>query len=105
MARKRAQGQQTKAMRLRLMSPPPIFGRKHEKIQTEKYLEELWEKPTEQDNCTQTDLMYDRPMSPVYIPAKTGVDVATQIYPGDVSELCCIGLPTIQKYLIFVIAI
>lgn len=74
-------------MRLRLMSPPPVAGRKHEKIQTEQYLEELFGKPEEMDTSTQTDLMYDRPQSPFYVPVKTGIDVETQIYPGDVSKL------------------
>lgn len=35
--------------------------------------------------CTQTDLFVERPVSPFYVPAKTGADVETQIYPGDVS--------------------
>lgn len=34
--------------------------------------------------CTQTDLFLERPVSPFYVPAKTGADVETQIYPGDV---------------------
>lgn len=33
----------------------------------------------------QTDLFVDRPATPVYVPAKTGADAFTQIYPGDVS--------------------
>lgn len=35
--------------------------------------------------CTQTDLFLERPVSPFYVPAKTGADVETQIYPGDVT--------------------
>ncbi|XP_037298992.1 trichohyalin [Manduca sexta] len=34
----------------------------------------------------QTDLFVDRPATPVYVPAKTGADVATQIYPGDLFD-------------------
>lgn len=86
MARRRAQDQRAQAQRLRLQSPPPVHGRRHERVQTEKYLEELWERPPEANTCTQTDLFYDRPVSPHYIPVKTGVDVHTQIYPGDVSH-------------------
>lgn len=98
LARRRAQGQQNKAMRLRLLSPPPVPGRKHEKIQTEKYLEELWEKPTEADMSTQTEMMYDRPMSPFYVPRKTGVDAETQIYPGDVSLSLCFIFERIELW-------
>ncbi|KAJ8985578.1 hypothetical protein NQ317_011542 [Molorchus minor] len=43
MARVRARKQQeAKANRLRLGSPPLVPGRKHERVQTELYLEELW---------------------------------------------------------------
>lgn len=86
MARRRAQGQKMQAQRMRLQSPPPVAGRRHERVQTEKHLEEIWERPPEMDNCTQTDLFYDRPVSPYYVPAKTGIDAETQIYPGDVSH-------------------
>lgn len=38
----------------------------------------------EADVDTQTDAFLDRPPSPLFIPAKTGKDVATQILEGDV---------------------
>lgn len=38
------------------------------------------------DVGVQTDLFMDRPSTPLYVPAKTGADAATQIYPGDVSS-------------------
>ena len=41
LARRRAQGQQTRNARLRLNTPPPVSGRKHETVQTERYLEEV----------------------------------------------------------------
>lgn len=41
--------------------------------------------PPAVDMYTQTDLFLDRPRSPFYVPAKTGIDAETQIYPGDVS--------------------
>lgn len=69
---------------MRLGSPPPVAGRKHERVQTEKFLEEIFNDPPVQDMCTQTDLFLERPVSPFYVPAKTGADVETQIYPGDV---------------------
>ncbi|KAG6465350.1 hypothetical protein O3G_MSEX015094 [Manduca sexta] len=52
----------------------------------------------------QTDLFVDRPATPVYVPAKTGADVATQIYPGDgyVAELLPAALAALrdQGYLL-----
>ena len=62
-----------------------MHGRKHIDIQTELYLEEITDKVEETDVCTQTDAFLDRPPSPLFIPAKTGMDVATQIEDGDVS--------------------
>lgn len=66
-------------------TPPPLKGRLHENVQTEKYLEEIFDRPPVSDIGCQTDLFVDRPESPVYVPAKTGRDVETQIYHGDVS--------------------
>lgn len=63
-----------------------LAGRRHENVQTEIYLEELFVTPPVSDVCTQTDLFVERPISPFYVPAKTGADVETQIYPGDVSH-------------------
>lgn len=37
----------------------------------------------EADIDVQTDAFLDRPPSPLFVPAKTGVDVATQIFEGD----------------------
>ncbi|CAH1105153.1 unnamed protein product [Psylliodes chrysocephalus] len=72
--------------RLRLGSPPAVSGRKHERIQTEDYLEEIFVNPPVNDICTQTDLFLDRPVSPFYVTAKTGIDTGTQIYPGDLFD-------------------
>lgn len=66
-------------------SPEPIEGRKHIDVQTELYLEELSDRVEEADVETQTDAFLDRPPSPLFIPAKSGVDVATQILEGEVS--------------------
>ena len=43
----------------------------------------------EADVQTQTDAFLNRPATPLFIPAKTGADVATQIEEGDVSFLTC----------------
>jgi hypothetical protein len=49
-------------------------------------LEELWEKVPESSIKTQTDAFLDRAPSPLYIPQKSGVDVETQIYEGDLFD-------------------
>lgn len=41
LARKRAQAQATKALVMRIGSPPPVPGRKHEPVQTDVFLEEV----------------------------------------------------------------
>ena len=66
-------------------SPEPVEGRKHINVQTELYLEELSDRVEETDIAVQTDAFLDRPPTPLFIPAKTGMDVATQIEEGDVS--------------------
>lgn len=78
-------------------TPPPVCGRKHEPVQTERYLEEIFDRPVEAEAACQTDLFLDRPATPLYVPAKTGVDEATQIWPGEVS----IEITEIKKLLLF----
>ena len=99
LARKRAREQ------FKPRSPEPVEGRKHIEVQTELYLEEITgmcvnvcvgvyvnvthcitiDRVEEADVHTQTDAFLDRPPTPLFIPAKTGQDVATQIEEGDVS--------------------
>uniref|UniRef100_A0A182QL26 Radial spoke head protein 3 n=1 Tax=Anopheles farauti TaxID=69004 RepID=A0A182QL26_9DIPT len=67
-------------------TPPPVRGRRHETVQTEKYLEELFLHPPELDAGCQTDLFLHRPPSPPYIPAKTGCDAATEILAGELFD-------------------
>lgn len=55
-------------------------------VQTELYLEELTDQVEEADEQTQTDPFLDRPPSPLFIPPKTGVDVATQILTGELFD-------------------
>lgn len=87
---------QREAQRRRLMranqtqkhveSVEPVPGRKHMDIQTDSYLEELTERTVEFEAETQTDFLLDRPPSPLFMPAKIGVDVDTQIYDGDLFD-------------------
>lgn len=80
LARKRAQEQ------LRPQTPEPIRGRKHADVQTELYLEEIADRIIEVDMECQTDAFLDRPPTPLFIPAKTGKDVATQILEGELFD-------------------
>lgn len=80
LARKRAKEQ------LRPKSPDAVEGRKHQDVQTELYLEELSDRVEEADVECQTDAFMDRPPSPLFIPAKTGVDIETQILEGDLFD-------------------
>lgn len=83
--RRRAIAKKRAKEQLRPRSPEPVEGRKHIDVQTELYLEELSDRVEEAEVETQTDAFLDRPPSPLFIPAKTGVDVSTQILEGEVS--------------------
>merc|ERR1712142_480593 len=72
--------------KLRSGTPPAIDGRQHATLQTELYLEELAAKVEETDAQAQTDAFLDRPSTPLFVPAKTGADVATQILPGELFD-------------------
>jgi len=87
---------QREAQRRRLMranqtkkrpgTPEAVPGRKHMDIQTDSYLEELTDRVVEFDAETQTDFLLDRPPSPLFMPAKIGVDIDTQIEDGDLFD-------------------
>merc|ERR1711976_137033 len=85
-ARRRAIAKKRAKQQLRPKSPEPVEGRKHIDVQTELYLEELSDRMEEADVETQTDAFLDRPPSPLFVPAKTGVDIATQILEGDLFD-------------------
>ena len=55
-------------------------------LQTESYLEELTDTVPEADMQTQTDAFLDRPATPMFVPAKMGVDATTQIEAGDLFD-------------------
>ena len=81
MHQKRSSRRRKKSMRS--ASPEPVPGRSHMYSQTDEYLEELTDRPPEKEATTQTDALMDRPPSPLFMPAKIGVDKYTQIEPGD----------------------
>lgn len=89
-ARKRAQD------KARPKSAEPVAGRAHIEVQTELYLEELSDRVEETDLGTQTDPFLDRPPSPLYIPAKTGVDVETQIEDGELFDFDLESKPILE---------
>lgn len=70
----------------RTKSPPPVDGRRHQPIQTELYLEEITDRIEESEVQCQTDAWIDRPPTPLFVPAKIGADVHTQILPGDLFD-------------------
>ncbi|XP_029983615.1 radial spoke head protein 3 homolog [Sphaeramia orbicularis] len=67
-------------------TPEALQGRKHIDVQTELYLEELSTVIVATDTECQTDAFLDRPATPLFIPAKTGKDVATQIEEGELFD-------------------
>ncbi|XP_058460726.1 radial spoke head protein 3 homolog A isoform X2 [Malaya genurostris] len=77
-------------------TPPAVRGRKHENVQTEKYLEELFVRPPEMDAGCQTDLFLYRPPSPPYVPQNVGQDVATEILEGELFDFDAEVQPIIE---------
>ncbi|XP_029656123.2 LOW QUALITY PROTEIN: radial spoke head protein 3 homolog [Octopus sinensis] len=77
-------------------SPSPVKGRLHIEVQTELYLEELSERVEEIEAEIQTDTFIDRPKTPLFIPAKTGLDVTTQIYEGDLFDFDIEVVPILE---------
>ncbi|XP_066229014.1 radial spoke head protein 3 homolog [Saccopteryx leptura] len=77
---------QTQEQQLRLHTPEPVEGRKHVDVQTELYLEEIADRIIEVDVECQTDAFLDRPPTPLFIPAKTGRDVGTQVLEGELFD-------------------
>lgn len=85
-ARRRALAKKRAKELLRPRTPEPVEGRKHIDVQTELYLEELSDRVEEKDMECQTDAFLDRPPTPLFIPAKTGVDITTQILEGELFD-------------------
>ena len=80
----------------RAATPPPVPGRSHMDIQTENYLEELSDKVPEVEEQTQTEAFLDRPLSPLFIPTKSGVDKTTQIEDGDLFDFDLEVVPILE---------
>lgn len=80
----------------RVKSPEPVEGRKHVDMQTELYLEELSDRIEETEVECQTDAFLDRPPSPLFVPAKSGVDKETQILDGELFDFNVEVLPVLE---------
>lgn len=75
-----------KAPGARVGTPPPVEGRTHMKMQTDEFIEEITDRPLEHDAETQTLPFMDRPASPLFVRAKIGSDISTQIGEGDLFD-------------------
>ena len=84
--KKRQQLEDRRRMAQRPTTPDAVPGRRHIDVQTENFLEELTDKVPEVDEETQTEAFMDRPPSPLFMPAKIGLDRETQIEPGDLFD-------------------
>ncbi|XP_030578008.1 radial spoke head protein 3 homolog [Archocentrus centrarchus] len=84
--RKRAIARKQAREQLRPSTPEALQGRKHIDVQTELYLEELSNVIVATDIECQTDAFLDRPTTPLFIPAKSGKDVETQIEEGELFD-------------------
>jgi len=73
-------------MKSKPRTPPAVDGRVHADAQTENFLEELTDRPVEAQAETQTEPFLDRPPSPLFMPAKSGVDKDTQIGARDLFD-------------------
>lgn len=85
-AQRRRLARANQTQRTRATTPDAVPGRKHMDIQTDSYLEELTERTVEFEAETQTDFLLDRPPSPLFMPAKIGLDIDTQIEEGDLFD-------------------
>ncbi|XP_022185560.2 radial spoke head protein 3 homolog isoform X2 [Nilaparvata lugens] len=86
MARRKAQTTASRALRLRMSTPPPVEGRKHEDIQTDSYLEQIFDHPRAETVAVQTEHSPDRADTPPFAPLPPGVDASTQIMPGELFD-------------------
>ncbi|ESN98703.1 hypothetical protein HELRODRAFT_67265, partial [Helobdella robusta] len=67
-------------------TPEPVEGRQHMEMQTELYLEEFGDMIEEVNQGCQTDPFINKPPTPMFVPAKIGIDASTQIFDGDLFD-------------------
>jgi len=69
-----------------IKTPEPLPGRVNLDIQTEPFVENLTDKPTEFEIGVQSDFYIDRPPTPLFVPIKTGEDAETQVEKDMLNE-------------------
>ncbi|KAK5852804.1 hypothetical protein PBY51_006643 [Eleginops maclovinus] len=84
--RRRATAAKRAREQFRTRTPEALQGRKHIDVQTDLYLEELSDVVVATDIECQTDAFLDKPATPLFIPAKSGKDVETQIEEGELFD-------------------
>lgn len=84
--RRKALARRREREQLRVKTPEALQGRQHTEVQTELYLEELGNIVMEKDMECQTDAFLDKPDTPLFVPAKSGIDVSTQIEEGELFD-------------------
>ncbi|XP_051510821.1 radial spoke head protein 3 homolog [Myxocyprinus asiaticus] len=95
-ARRKAMSRKRVKEQFGLKTPEPLEGRKNIDVQTETYLEELSDHIEDASVECQTDMFLDKPATPLFIPAKTGRDVATQIEDGELFDFDMEVQPVLQ---------
>lgn len=68
-----------------IATPEPVPGRQHMVVQTEKYIEQLTDKPPQAEAGVATEFYLDRPPVPLFQPKMPSKDCCkyTQILEGD----------------------
>lgn len=84
-------------------TPPPVEGRLHVPVQTGIYLEELNDLVEERDVECQTDVFLDRPATPLFVPAKIGIDVGTQIEEGELFDFDIEVIPVLDAFVGYIL--
>ncbi|XP_051955052.1 radial spoke head protein 3 homolog [Xyrauchen texanus] len=95
-ARRKAMSRKRVKEQFGLKTPEPLEGRKNMDVQTETYLEELSDHIDDTSVECQTDMFLDKPATPLFIPAKTGRDAATQIEEGELFDFDVEVQPVLQ---------
>ncbi|XP_042603067.1 radial spoke head protein 3 homolog isoform X1 [Cyprinus carpio] len=95
-ARKRALSRKRLKEQFGSKTPEPLEGRMNIDVQTEMYLEELSDHIEDVSVECQTDMFLDKPATPLFIPAKTGRDAATQIEEGELFDFDVEVQPVLQ---------
>jgi hypothetical protein len=69
-----------------IKTPEPLPGRVNLDVQTEPFVENLTDKPTEFEIGVQSDFYIDRPPTPLFVPVKLGEDAETQVEKNMLDE-------------------